>query len=107
MNKFFSLRRKESFRSTSPSGPASPAQTEATLSDTSSTDGSSCLISPQQHIVIVPKNLSTSKSALSSTVHSSNTSSLKKKWRQYTDPSTGKKYYSDGTSTTWTLPPDS
>lgn len=28
------------------------------------------------------------------------------KWQTYTDESTGKKYYSDGVTTTWTRPPD-
>lgn len=29
-----------------------------------------------------------------------------KRWREYTDPNTGKKYYSNGTTTTWTKPAD-
>ena len=31
-------------------------------------------------------------------------SKRQKRWREYTDPNTGKKYYSNGTTTTWTKP---
>lgn len=34
----------------------------------------------------------------------STTDSGKKQWQEYTDPSSGKKYYSDGVSTTWEKP---
>jgi hypothetical protein len=35
---------------------------------------------------------------------SSSKSKKQKRWREYTDPSTGKNYYSNGTTTTWSKP---
>ena len=79
----------------------SPARTKATTSDTSSTDGSGGL--DQRVVLVVPK-----------TPRTSNTSGPAPparapgavRWREYANPSKGRRYYLDGTSTTWTPPPE-
>ena len=77
----------------------SPARTEETTSDTSSTDGSGGL--DQQVTLVVPK---TARTSITSGPAPPARAPGAVRWREYANHSTGRRYYSDGTSTTWTPP---
>ena len=79
----------------------SPARTEETTSDTSSTDGSGGL--DQQVTLVVPK---TARTSITSGPAPPARAPGAVRWREYANQSTGRRYYSDGTSTKWTPPPE-
>ena len=66
-----------------------------------------CLPAP----ALLPQESTSASSSNTTNIHSSLTSSQKDKknslkWTEYVDPSSGKKYYYDGTLTTWDKPQD-
>ncbi|KAL9179290.1 hypothetical protein ACHAXT_008580 [Thalassiosira profunda] len=74
-------------------GPVSPDRTVASIDDKGSPSPVTRFQTPlTEAIADDGKNVSPVKK------------SKRRKWRQYSDPNTGKKYYSDGATTTWDRP---
>ncbi|KAL7509519.1 hypothetical protein ACHAXN_006500 [Cyclotella atomus] len=66
-----------------------------------SNTAANALIATNSKSAIAANTAATASNISANTINNSNAAS---KWKEYTDPSSGKKYYSDGVTTTWIRP---